>query len=128
MGGFQTLDIAFRHLDIFSEIGIFGSGVVLGRRPAPPIQGAQAASTSAPTPQADWEEAHKADFDNPALKKGTKLIWISTGVYDRLMPATRNNVDVSRKHGFNPMFIESPGAHSWFNWRNYLVEFTPQLF
>lgn len=31
MGGFQTLDIAFRHLDGFSAIGVFSSGAVLGR-------------------------------------------------------------------------------------------------
>jgi enterochelin esterase-like enzyme len=127
MGGFQTLDIAFRHLDMFSEIGVFSSGAVLGRRPALPAEGAQASSTP-PPPQPDWEEVHKADLDNPALKKGTKLIWISTGVDDRLMPNTKTTVEMLRKHGFNPVFIESPGAHSWFNWRNYLIEFTPQLF
>jgi hypothetical protein len=33
-----------------------------------------------------------------------------------------------KKHGFEPVFQQSAGAHSWFNWRNYLVEFTPQLF
>jgi enterochelin esterase-like enzyme len=37
-------------------------------------------------------------------------------------------VELLKKHGFEPVFIESPGAHSWFNWRNYLIEFTPQLF
>ena len=30
--------------------------------------------------------------------------------------------------GFEPVFKESPGAHIWFNWPNYLIEFTPQLF
>lgn len=128
MGGYQTLDIAFRHLDEFSAIGVFSSGAVLGRRPAPAAQGSQATTAAAPSPVADWEEAHKADLDNATLKKGTKLIWISTGVDDGLMPATRSTVDVLKKHGFNPVFIESPGAHSWFNWRNYLIEFAPQLF
>jgi len=33
-----------------------------------------------------------------------------------------------RKHGFQPVLKESPGAHTWINWRNYLGEFTPQLF
>ena len=33
-----------------------------------------------------------------------------------------------KKRGFNPIFQESPGAHTWINWRNYLIEFAPQLF
>ena len=33
-----------------------------------------------------------------------------------------------KKHGFDATFKESPGGHTWLNWRNYLVEFTPQLF
>ena len=26
------------------------------------------------------------------------------------------------------VFNETPGAHTWINWRNYVHEFTPQLF
>jgi enterochelin esterase family protein len=129
MGGFQTLDIAFRHLDRFSQIGVFSSGAALGRRPAPPVLGAQIpAATPSLSPMAEWETTHQASLDNVSLKKGTRLIWISTGVDDFLMPNTRETVDALKKHGFNPVFIESPGAHTWFNWRNYLVEFAPKLF
>jgi enterochelin esterase-like enzyme len=32
------------------------------------------------------------------------------------------------KHGFNASFRDSAGAHTWLNWRDYLVAFTPQLF
>ena len=129
MGGFQTLDIAFLHLDKFSQIGVFSSGAVLGRRPAAaPAQGAPTAAEPPAPPRPDWEVVHQANLDDAGLKKGTKLIWISTGVDDGLMPNTRSTVDILKKHGFNPVFIESPGAHSWFNWRNYLIEFAPQLF
>jgi enterochelin esterase-like enzyme len=128
MGGFQTLDIAFRHLDLFSQIGVFSSGAVLGRHPAPPVQDAQTPAVPVPSPMAEWEAVHQANLDDASLKKGTRLIWISTGVDDGLMPNTTSTVDVLKKHGFDPVFIESPGAHTWFNWRNYLVEFAPQLF
>jgi len=128
MGGFQTLDIAFRHLDQFSAIGVFSSGAVLGRRPVPPVAGEQASSAPAPAPQASWEEVHQANLDDAGLKKGTRLIWVSTGVDDGLMPNTKTTVEILKRHGFAPIFIESPGAHSWFNWRNYLIEFAPQLF
>jgi enterochelin esterase-like enzyme len=37
-------------------------------------------------------------------------------------------VELLRKHGFNVQFIESQGGHTWLNWRDYLVQFAPQLF
>jgi enterochelin esterase-like enzyme len=134
MGGVQTLDIAFRNLDKFAYIGVFSSAAVLGggrRGATTPAQGAApAAAPAAPAaaPQNDWETAHKDGLDNAALKKDLKLIWLSTGVDDGLITSTRSTVEMLKKHGFQPVFKESPGAHSWFNWRNYLIEFTPQLF
>lgn len=130
MGGSQTLDIAFTHLNMFGEIGVFSSGASLGggrgRAPAP---GAPAAAPATPPPpRPDWEATHLSDLDNASLKKGTKLIWLSTGKDDNLVANTKSTVELLKKHGFEPVFIESPGAHSWFNWRNYLIEFTPQLF
>jgi enterochelin esterase family protein len=115
MGGSQTLNIAFRNLGKFAYIGVFSSGAVLG---------AGRGAVGAP----DWETVHTADLDNSALKKGTKLVWLSTGVDDRLIENTRATVDLLKKHGFEPVFKESPGAHTWINWRNYLNEFAPQLF
>jgi enterochelin esterase family protein len=131
MGGSQTLDIAFNHLDKFAEIGVFSSGASLGggggrRGGAAPANAA--ATTTAPPARPDWEATHLADLDNASLKKGTKLIWLSTGKDDNLITNTRSTVELLKKHGFEPVFQESAGAHSWFNWRNYLIQFTPQLF
>jgi len=131
MGGSQTLDIAFTHLKMFGQIGVFSSGAMLGggRGRASAAPGAPAAApVTPPPPRPDWEATHLADLDNASLKKGTKLIWLSTGKDDGLIANTRTTVELLKKHGFAPVFIESPGAHSWFNWRNYLIEFTPQLF
>ena len=128
MGGMQTLDIAFTHLDKFAYIGVFSSGASLGggRRGATPAT--TTATTAAPSPAPDWESLHKADLDNAALKKGVKLIWLSTGVDDSLIASTRSTTEILKKHGFEPVLKESAGAHSWFNWRNYLIELAPQLF
>ncbi len=127
MGGSQTLNIAFSHLDKFSYIGVFSSGAVLGgargRGAAP---GATAAA--APAPESTWEQQHRAMLGNAALKKGVRLLWLSTGVDDGLIANTRSTVDMLKKHGFAPVFKESPGAHTWINWRNYLHEFAPLLF
>jgi enterochelin esterase family protein len=126
MGGSQTLNVAFHRLEQFAYIGVFSSGATLGggRGAAAPPATAPAA---APGPTA-WETAHLADLDNPSLKKGTKLVWLSTGVTDGLMPNTRNTVEMLKQHGFAPVFKESPGGHTWINWRNYLAEFAPLLF
>lgn len=97
MGGSQTLDIAFRNLAKFAYIGVFSSGATLGggaRRGAAPAAAAApgeaapaaaAPAAAARTPRPDWEATHKADLDNAALKKGTRLIWLSTGVDDGLI-------------------------------------------
>jgi enterochelin esterase family protein len=122
MGGSQTLNIAMPHLEKFAYIGVFSSAAPgllgFGRGPAP---------ASAP-PGPTWEQQHQADLDNAASKKGLKLLWIGTGSEDGLMPATKATVEMFKKHGFEPVFKESPGAHTWMNWRNYLNEFAPQLF
>ena len=118
MGGSQTLNAAIPHLDKFAYIGVFSSGL---------IGSFARAGQPAPTGPS-WEEQHKADLDNAAAKKGLKLFWFSTGVEDALMPTTKGTVAMLQAHGFTPVMKESPGAHTWINWRNYLNEFAPQLF
>jgi len=110
MGGAQTLNVAFKHLDKFSYIGVYSSGILGGG-------GAE-----------QWEKDHSADLDNASLKKGLKLVWFSTGADDGLIANSKSTVELLKKHGFDASFKESPGAHTWINWRNYLNEFTPQLF
>ena len=94
-------------------------------RSAPGAAAAPAAAPAGPTP---WETSHAANLDNASLKKGTRLIWFSTGVNDGLIANSKSTVEMLKKHGFDAQFKESPGAHTWINWRNYLAEFTPQLF
>jgi enterochelin esterase family protein len=128
MGGSQTLDIAFRHLSKFAYIGVYSSGASLGggaRAAAPATPAVAAAATPA---RPDWEAVHLADLHNPKLKKGTLLIWLATGVDDRLMPNTKATVELLKKHGFSPEFKETAGGHTWLNWRDYLIEFAPRLF
>jgi enterochelin esterase family protein len=75
-----------------------------------------------------YESQHKAELTNAAWKKGLKLVWFSTGKDDSLITTSRATVDLLNKYGYNASFHESPGAHTWINWRNYLTEFAPQLF
>jgi enterochelin esterase family protein len=116
MGGSQTLNIAIPHLDRFAYVGVYSSGLI-GEFPG-----------GAPTSGANWETRNLAMLDNAALKKGLKLLWFSTGKEDGLISTSQATVELLKKHGFNAVFKESPGAHTWINWRNYLNEFAPQLF
>jgi enterochelin esterase family protein len=130
MGGSQTLSIAIPHLEQFAYIGVFSSGLLGARggrgRGAAPAAG-QPAPPAPPFGEA-WEKQHLATLDTASLKKGVKLLWFSTGTDDGLITTTRSTVELLRKHGFNVQFIESPGGHTWLNWRDYLVQFAPQLF
>jgi enterochelin esterase family protein len=150
MGGNHTLQVAVPRLDRFAYIGVYSSGL-LGAFPgltgrggrgaapaaapapasAPPAAAAPAPATPAPPPAmtaADWESANAKMLDNAGLKKGLKVLWFATGKDDGLITTTQATVDLFKKHGFTPVFKESPGGHTWINWRNYLNEFVPQLF
>ena len=129
MGGSQTLNIAIPHLDKFAYVGVFSSGILGGGgrgRGAAPAAGAPAAPQP-PFGEA-WEKTNLAALDNAAAKKGLRLLWFSTGKEDGLIGTTRNTVDLLKKHGFAPVFLESEGGHTWLNWRDYLSQFAPQLF
>ncbi len=128
MGGYHTLHIGMPHLDWFGYVGVYSSGLIglvpMGRPGAP----AAAAQANAPNPALVWEKENLAALDNPALKKGLKLLWFATGTDDFLMPTTKATIDLLKKHGFQPVFRETAGGHTWMNWRDYLVEFAPMLF
>jgi enterochelin esterase-like enzyme len=126
MGGMQTLNVTMSDLGKFSYIGVFSSGVFSAAPRAPSAKDAPAAK--APAPGADWEQPRLAVLDNASLKKDLKLLWFSTGSEDFLLNTTKATLELLKKHGFNPVYKESAGGHTWINWRNYLIEFAPQLF
>ncbi len=126
MGGSQTLNIAVPHLDRFAYIGVFSSGLLGGGgrgRGAAPVAGAPV-----PAFGAAWEQQHRAMLDNANFKKGLKVFWFATGKDDSLLATTKSTVELLTRHGFNAEFKETPGGHTWINWRDYLVEFAPRLF
>jgi enterochelin esterase family protein len=117
MGGMQTLNIAFGHLDDYGYIGVFSSGIF-------GIAGGRGNSQ----PNRQWEEQHKAVLDNPELKKGLRLLWIGCGKEDFLVQTSNATVAMLKNHGFEVVSRESAGGHTWINWRDYLHEFAPLLF
>ena len=129
MGGLQTLEVAIPRLDRFAYIGVYSSGLI-GAFPNAGGRGGRAAGPDASGPPApvEWERLQASKLDDSGLKKGLRLLWFGTGKDDFLLSTTQATVDLFKRHGFSPVFVESPGGHTWINWRNYLSEFAPQLF
>jgi len=109
MGGAQTLAVSTANLQDYGYVGVFSSGLLF-----------RDASV--------WEKEHAAVLDDAKLKEGLKLMWFATGSQDFLIQGSRQSVDLFKRHGFNPVFKETSGGHTWINWRDYLNEFAPQLF
>lgn len=118
MGGSHTLNIGIPNLSEYGYIGVFSSGIfgITGGGPR--------GNASDPS----WEEQHKEILDDAKLKDGLQLFWSSTGKDDFLIETSRATVEMFKKHGFNVVYKESEGGHTWINWREYLNEFAPQLF
>ncbi len=108
MGGAQTLNIMAERPQDFGYVGVFSSAVLFGKTE-------------------DWEKQHPA-LNDPMVRKELKLLWFATGKDDFLIQRTRDTVALLKNHGFEPVFQETDGGHTWINWRLYLKEFAPQLF
>lgn len=117
MGGAQTLDIAIPHLDEFGYFGVFSSGVFGLTREGPSNPGGEG-----------WEARNKKTLEDASLREGLKLVWFATGKEDFLLKTSQATVDLLKKHGFDVVYVESGGGHTWINWRNYLHEFAQRLF
>jgi enterochelin esterase family protein len=129
MGGSQTLNIAIPNLEKFAYIGVYSSGLLSAFTRQPPAGAVNAPPAGQLTPAGTaWVKQQQAKLDDANLKKGLKLFWLATGKEDGLMPSTKATVELFKQHGFTPAFHESAGGHTWINWRNYLIEFAPQLF
>jgi enterochelin esterase-like enzyme len=109
MGGGHTLEIAMSSLDEYAYLGVFSSGVGIGN------------STS-------FEDTHGEALDDRSLKEGLELVWFSTGRDDFVLDTTEQTVAMLRDHGFDVVYEESAGGHTWINWREYLHAFAPRLF
>lgn len=118
MGGAQTINIAIPSLQDYSAIGVFSSGIFELRNQA------QQNNNSGPS----WEEKNSKILGDKSLKQGLDLFWFATGKEDFLLQTTKNTVELFKKHGFDPVYVETEGGHTWSNWREYLNVFAPKLF
>jgi enterochelin esterase family protein len=57
-----------------------------------------------------------------------EAVALAEGKDDFLVETSRKTVGMFREHGFDVVYRETDGAHTWDKWREYLNEFTPLLF
>jgi len=107
MGGIQTLNIGLTNLDKFRWLGVFSSG---------------------------WFPADLQAFETrrgkalETTKTPPKLFWIAHGSTDIAKPQSEKVIAMLRAHGLTVVAKETPGGHTWENWRDYLRDFAPLLF
>ena len=115
MGGMQTFQITFDHLDMFSYIGGFsGAGMAFGNQ------------------QVDVKTAYNGAMADPAaFAKRVHLLWVGVGTDEpAMMHAGLERLHTSLQEAkIQHVFYESPGtSHEWQTWRRDLNDFAPRLF
>ncbi|WP_232436474.1 alpha/beta hydrolase [Paenibacillus rubinfantis] len=103
MGGGQTLNIGFSHLEHFAWIGAFS--------PAPNTKSPE---QLAPNPQ---ETAARLS-----------LLWLSCGEEDDLKYVSDRTRAYFSEQGIPHVWVEESGGHDWPVWRNGLSEFSQRIF
>ena len=116
MGGMQTFQVTFDHLDLFSYIGGFsGAG-------NPFLTGARF----------DVKTAYNGALADPsAFAKRVHLLWIGVGTNEpeRMKSGLESLHTSLEAGGVQHVFYESPGTdHEWQTWRRDLKDFAPRLF
>ena len=117
MGGMQTFQVTFDHLNLFSYIGGFsGAGNPF----------------LASNNKFDVKTAyHGALADPSAFAKRVHLLWIGVGTNEpERMKSGLESLHTSLDGGgVQHIFYESPGTdHEWQTWRRDLKDFAPRLF
>ena len=116
MGGFHSLLISANHPDLFDYVGLFSAGTPSGRT------GDLALDLSLPAFN-NLEDKYTLQKE-----KGYKLFWVAIGNTDFLYEPMQEHMKILDSLKFPYTYYESEGGHTWSNWRQYMLEFTPQLF
>lgn len=104
MGGGQTLNFGFGHLDTFAWIGPF-SAAPNSKKPEELV----------PDPE--------------AVKKNVKLIWISCGDNDGLIGISKRTYDYLKENDVPCQFFATPGGrHDFREWKANLYNFAQLIF
>lgn len=110
VGGSEVMWIAPLHPDMFAYVADFSSGLDPKRDP-------------------DFETRNAEFLHNPQkVNAEIKKFWIVYGAIDIDPSSVKNLSAFLTKNGINNQLRESPGGHTWINWRHWLLEILPDLF
>jgi len=110
LGGLWTLDTLLLNPGAFAYLGVFSSGWF-------------------PATRDDLVQNHLDLLTNPAINKGTRLLWITVG--DTTDIAYNNNyatLALFDQYHIKYTFVQGTGGHVWNVWRHNLWDFAPLLF
>lgn len=117
MGGGQAFYTGLRNTDMFSNVGVFSTGLFGG------INRQQGAAAF------DAEKTIPGILSNPqSFNNKLKVFYISVGEQDPRIDATKKLIDTFRSKGLKVEFASFPGAHEWQVWRKSLHDFAQKLF
>lgn len=108
MGGIQTLNIGLHNLGTFRYVAVMSSGW---------------------TTEQDREFFYKTEAARiPKYNAALKLFWWGWGETDIARANGLAVIEKFKSQGVRIETRESPGGHTWDNWRLYLFEVAPKLF
>ncbi|RVU24096.1 glycosyl hydrolase [Sandaracinomonas limnophila] len=111
MGGLQTMNTSFDNPNLFNYIGVMSMGFTDMSRFGIKV------------------DLSKRDQQIEDLKKAKpSMYWIACGKEDFLYESVVTMRKELDKHTFKYTYRESPGGHTWTNWRVYLSEFATMIF
>ena len=117
MGGGQAFYTGLRNTDIFSQVGVFSTGLFGGINRQP---GAAAF---------DPETAIPGLLSQPQLfNSKLKVFYISVGEQDPRIEPTKKLIENFKSKGLKVDFASFPGGHEWQVWRKSLNDFAQKLF
>ena len=117
MGGGQAFYTGLRNTDIFSQVGVFSTGLFGGINRQP---GAAAF---------DPEAAIPGLLSQPqSFNSKLKVFYISVGEQDPRIEPTKKLIENFKSKGLKVDFASFPGGHEWQVWRKSLNDFAQKLF
>ena len=110
MGGFHSLHISRYYPNTFDYVGLFSPAInPRGEVPSPVYK--------------DIDKTLREQSNNVL-----KLYWIAIGKTDFLYKEVEDYRTKLDSMNFKYIYHESEGGHTWSNWRDYMIDFVPQLF